>query len=118
MISRLQQQEFEIQGVVSTIYGNIDQLCRSELVVCLPKLHKGLSSLLGKHFHGTKHLVRKLGQDHPMATMWMQRVDEVYAEANEAIRCLGIVLRNFNDDWWWGTDELRGQHLSSGSSCI
>ena len=41
-----------------------------------------------------------------MATMWMQRVDEVYAEANEAIRCLGIVLRNFNDDWWWGTDEL------------
>ena len=41
-----------------------------------------------------------------MATMWMQRVDEVYAEANEAIRCLGIILRNFNDDWWWGTDEL------------
>ena len=106
MISRLQQQEFEIQGVISTIYGNIDQLCRSELVVCLPKLHKGLSSLLGKHFHGTKHLVRKLGEDHPMATMWMQRVDEVYAEANEAIRCLGIVLRNFDDDWWWGTDEL------------
>ena len=106
MISRMQQQELEIQGVIGTIYANIDQLCRSELVVCLPKLHKSLSSLLGKHFHSTKHLRRKLGEDHPMATMWRQRVDEVHEEANEAIRCLSIVLRNYNDDWWWATDEI------------
>ena len=106
MISRMQQQELEIQGVIGTIYANIDQLCRSELVVCLPKLHKSLSSLLGKHFHSTKHLGRKLGEDHPMATMWRQRVDEVHEEANEAIRCLSIVLRNYNDDWWWATDEI------------
>ena len=106
MISRMQQQELEIQGVIGTIYANIDQLCRSELVVCLPKLHKSLSSLLGKHFHSTKHLGRKLGEDHPMATMWRQRVDEVHEEANEAIRCLCIVLRNYNDDWWWATDEI------------
>ena len=80
-ISRLQQQELDIRGVIGTVYERIDQSCRSQLIFCLPGLRKVRASLLQEHTCSTRHLERELGKEHPMSKVWTQREDLVIAEA-------------------------------------
>ena len=98
MLCRLQQEEINIRGAIGTIYENIDHNCRSELRFCLPGHQKVLVSLLQEHTRSTRHLERELGKDHHKTRVWMQHEDLVIAEANDALCCLGNILREDEDD--------------------
>ena len=45
----------------------------------------------------------KLGEDHPVATLWEQKEDQLIDMANKALYLIGIILRN--DEELWESDE-------------
>ena len=94
MIIILKQQELDVEEVTATIYSYINQFCRSELRFFIPEMRGILVGLLQKHLKGTKHLENVLGEDHPVAMIWTQRVDQLLEVANEALHLSYIVLMN------------------------
>ena len=102
MITILKQQELEIEEAINTINENINQQ-RSDLIFCLPELKEVLHGLLQEHCSDTKHLADKLGEDHPVASLWEQKEDQLIDVANEALYLIGIILRN--DEELWESDE-------------
>ena len=109
MISILKQQELEIEEVIATIHENIVQQ-RSDLRFCLPELKEALRGLLQEHCSDTKHLADKLGEDHPVASLWEQKEYQMIDVANEALYLIGIILRNDEELWESDETEASEQH--------
>ena len=97
MISNLKKQEIEIEEVTETIYENINKY-RADLRFSLPEMKRVLDDLLHEHYSDTRHLVRELGEVHPMAILWEQRVEETVKVVNGALYLIRITMRNFEED--------------------
>ena len=97
MISNLKRQEIEIEEVTETIYENINKY-RADLRFSLPEMKRVLDDLLHEHYSDTRHLVRELGEVHPMAILWEQRVEETVKVVNGALYLIRITMRNFEED--------------------
>ena len=97
IISTLKQQEVEIEEVVKTMYENIKQY-RADLRFSLPELKSVLEDLIQEHYGDTRQLVRELGEIHPMAILWEQRVEETDQMVSDALYLNRITMRNFEED--------------------
>ena len=98
MITILKQQKLEIEEVIDAINENIKQQ-RSELRFCLPEVKEVQHGLLQEHCSDTKLLADKLGEDHPVASLWEQKEDQLIDMANEALYLIGIILRIDEELW-------------------